>query len=111
MNFGKLRQEVLTRDNNTCQICLKKFKDLDVHHIIPRRKQGLDSMNNLVSVCQKCHYLIELYYLDGKHLHKKPISVKEETYNELVGLVTRYKESMDDIVKKCIKAYKKENKK
>lgn len=46
------------------QICLKPLKELDrldIHHVIPRSKKGLDSINNLTSVCQKCHCcLIEL---------------------------------------------------
>ncbi|MGI9011838.1 MAG: HNH endonuclease [Nitrososphaeraceae archaeon] len=40
MNWTKLRQQVLKRDNYICQICLKQFDKLDVHHIIPRKKQG-----------------------------------------------------------------------
>lgn len=60
MSYQKLRQQVLERDNYTCQICLKKFDKLDVNHIIPRSKKGIDSINNLTSVCEKCHSLIEL---------------------------------------------------
>jgi predicted lactoylglutathione lyase len=41
----------------------------------------------------------------------KSVSLNEETYNELISLSSGYKESIDDIVKKCIKAYRKVNKK
>jgi hypothetical protein len=59
MYWQELRQQVLERDEYTCQICLKKVDKLDIHHIIPRRKNGLDSINNLTSVCESCHGLIE----------------------------------------------------
>ena len=38
---------------------------------------------------------------------RKSISLTEKTYNELTSLITGYRESMDDIVSKCIEAYKK----
>lgn len=41
---------------------------------------------------------------------RKSISLSESTYDELVKLGTGYKESMDDIVTKCIRSYKKEYK-
>ena len=41
---------------------------------------------------------------------RKSISITEETYEELTGLISGYKESMDDIIKKCVKSYKKEYK-
>jgi hypothetical protein len=58
--WQELRLQVLERDNYTCQICFKQLDKLDVHHIIPRHKNGLDSINNLISVCKSCHWIIEL---------------------------------------------------
>ena len=60
MNWQKIRQQVLERDNNECQICNTNTQVLNIHHIIPRRKEGLHSINNLISVCDDCHGLIEL---------------------------------------------------
>ena len=40
----------------------------------------------------------------------KLIKVKDETHKELMKLNSRYGETMDDIVSKCIIAYKKVNK-
>ncbi len=59
-NWQKLRLEVLQRDNYQCQNCYKSSHTLDVHHIIPRHRKGLDVLNNLVALCIKCHKLLEL---------------------------------------------------
>ncbi|MGD1838327.1 MAG: HNH endonuclease [Nitrososphaeraceae archaeon] len=60
MNWNKIKQEVLERDKYICQICLKQFTNLEVHHVIPKRSKGLDSLNNLFTVCKICHKLVEL---------------------------------------------------
>ena len=60
MNWNKIRQQVLKRDTITCQICLKKVESLEVNHIIPKRLKGLNSGNNLFSVCRQCHDIVEL---------------------------------------------------
>jgi hypothetical protein len=41
-----------------CQTCLEG-KATDVHHIIPRRMNGLDIPNNLIAQCERCHELLE----------------------------------------------------
>ena len=60
MNWQKIRQQVLERDNDTCQICLRKIETLEVNHIIPKRLKGLNSFYNLFSVCSQCHDIVEL---------------------------------------------------
>src|SRR6266498_5143220 len=47
------REEILKRDNNTCQNCGKKKQRrfLEVHHIIPRSKGGKDDPTNLITLC------------------------------------------------------------
>ena len=37
-----------------CFIC-GKFKDLDLHHIIPRSWGGRDTIANLQLLCKQCH--------------------------------------------------------
>lgn len=54
MNY-KLRDQVLTRDNNQCQLCETTQKRLDVHHIIKRKFGGRDVLENLLSLCRSCH--------------------------------------------------------
>ena len=56
--LANLREAVFTRDSYTCQVCGKSVKDgvlLHVHHIIYRSGGGTDRLNNLLTVCSRCH--------------------------------------------------------
>lgn len=56
--LANLREAVFARDGYTCQICGKSVKDgviLHAHHIIYRSNGGTDRINNLLTVCDKCH--------------------------------------------------------
>ena len=53
-----LREAVFTRDNYICQCCRRTIKDgaiLHAHHIQFRSNGGSNAMNNLATVCEKCH--------------------------------------------------------
>jgi putative transposon-encoded protein len=52
----RLRFDVLNRDYYHCKKC-DGYGD-NVHHIIPRSKGGSDEMNNLMTLCKKCHMKI-----------------------------------------------------
>ena len=52
-----IRKKILKRDI-VCQMCGSK-KNLRVHHIIPIRAGGTEDENNLITVCNKCHQIIE----------------------------------------------------
>ena len=55
---GTTRQNVLMRDNYTCQICGATVKDgakLEIDHIIPSSKGGTNDENNLQVLCQQCN--------------------------------------------------------
>lgn len=51
-----IRQQVLERDEYTCQIC-GKYADtkLHVHHILKRKEGGTDHLDNLITACPSCH--------------------------------------------------------
>ena len=72
----RLKQAVLRRDRYTCQDCGARFEGsrrrtydkglrggrggyrweyLEVHHIIPRSRQGSDHPGNLKALCPNCH--------------------------------------------------------
>jgi len=57
--FWNLREYVLHRDNHKCQnpICKNKDKNpiLEVHHIIFQSNGGTDTVNNIITLCSKCH--------------------------------------------------------
>ena len=63
-----LKQIVYKRDA-FCINCSSEFKEnkMQVHHVIPVSDNGLDNLNNLVLLCEKCHVRVhqegcEKYY-------------------------------------------------
>jgi hypothetical protein len=58
-DWSNIRKQVLKRDNYTCQrrgkLEAKCDRSLDVHHIIPYNKGGLDTLDNLSTLCPRCH--------------------------------------------------------
>lgn len=71
MDFWNVREYVLFRDNHMCQCCKGKSKDniLNIHHI-ESRKTGGNAPNNLITLCETCHF----DYHKGKI--KLPINIK-----------------------------------
>lgn len=53
--YHDVRYFVLARDKYTCQVCKKKGKILNTHHILYRSKGGSDRADNLITVCTDCH--------------------------------------------------------
>jgi hypothetical protein len=56
-DFYNIKAYVLFRDNYTCQHCKGKSKDpkLHCHHVIFRSKNGTDTPENLICLCNTCH--------------------------------------------------------
>lgn len=81
---SKLKQEILNRDNHTCQLCFineiehkrNNNEKLSIHHIDYNKKNS--AKNNLISLCRQCNvrvnsdrnYWIE-YFSSGKYRIKK----------------------------------------
>lgn len=57
--FLKLRFEVFKRDNFSCVYCGRSVKEdkikLQCDHVIPRSKNGKDTLDNLVTACAECN--------------------------------------------------------
>lgn len=54
--WRKIREKAIKRDNGRCQIC-GGDSNLHVHHMKPMKDGGEPfDMNNLVTVCESCHY-------------------------------------------------------
>lgn len=49
------RKATIIRDNNVCQICKIKNISMEVHHIVPKRLNGSNSIHNLITLCKSCH--------------------------------------------------------
>jgi 5-methylcytosine-specific restriction endonuclease McrA len=47
--------EVFNRDQYVCQYCGKESKELTLDHVIPRRRGGEHSWQNVVSACVPCN--------------------------------------------------------
>ena len=95
--YDTLREAVFARDNYTCQVCNKSaIKDkviLEIHHLGYRQNDRSNRLNNLISVCTKCHTPKnhkengKLYLLKPKLRSYKGMafmnSVRWQIYNQL----------------------------
>ena len=48
------RNEIFTRDNQTCQYCGTRSRDMTIDHIRPRCKGGEYTWINVVTACKNC---------------------------------------------------------
>jgi ATP-dependent DNA helicase RecQ len=96
---------VKIRDGFKCVSCQASI-DIEVHHIIPRNRGGPDKINNLITLCRKCHaqqhpYLSHLFigslpaertdYLGRfKHFLKKKLHLID-TYEKYINFFTQGK--------------------
>jgi len=56
--WRQLRAAVLARDYNQCVVCAGSRR-LTAHHIKARTDGGVDTMDNLVTLCGSCHSRLE----------------------------------------------------
>lgn len=49
------RKNILRRDGYRCQYCGKHYHHLTIDHVIPKRRGGKDTWENLVSACVRCN--------------------------------------------------------
>lgn len=54
VSYESLRQEILRRDAWRCQSC-GTMTNLEVHHREFRSHSGVDSEENLITLCTSCH--------------------------------------------------------
>lgn len=47
--------QVMERDGHKCRMCGTSRGLADVHHIIKRSQGGGDDMDNLITLCRRCH--------------------------------------------------------
>jgi len=51
----KLKKEVRMKSDGKCAICHKPF--VEIHHIIPQKENGKNTIDNAVALCAYCHDL------------------------------------------------------
>jgi hypothetical protein len=49
------RANILLRDDETCQYCGKRGRDLTLDHVLPRSRGGQSTWENLVACCRSCN--------------------------------------------------------
>jgi len=65
--YRKRRREVFERDGHVCKKC-KETEPLTVHHILEKTNGGTNEINNLVTLCEKCH--VTVHKLKRKHRYQ-----------------------------------------
>lgn len=86
-----IRKAVMSRDNNTCQCCLRGGPDyvdiLDLHHIVEVYLGGEDSVENSVALCLNCHKQVHLFAFNK--LHIPPSKSGNELEAEVKSLIAQ----------------------
>jgi 5-methylcytosine-specific restriction endonuclease McrA len=71
--WSRIKKEIRIRANNVCEICGKKHKLMDVHHLIPIRIESdikiANHFDNLQYLCRPCHIEADRF-LRGKYPHQ-----------------------------------------
>lgn len=55
MALRPTRANIMLRDEDTCQYCGKKSRDLTLDHVMPRSRGGGNTWENLVACCKLCN--------------------------------------------------------
>ena len=50
-----IRKYIILRDDSKCMECGKSNCILEVHHIVPKRLNGKNNQDNLITLCSSCH--------------------------------------------------------
>lgn len=84
------RQAVYEKWGGVCAYCGKviEFKDMQVDHLIPKRKGGTDDFDNLMPSCRRCnHYKSSLDLEQFRDMiNKIPVKLMEREYIFKVGV-------------------------
>jgi hypothetical protein len=79
-----IRKAVVLRDYNCCQDCGITDTRMEVHHIIPRRLNGGDSIHNLITLCSSCH----------GHVTGNELNHSGRFFNKIKGRKIQYNDAM-----------------
>ena len=74
------RANILLRDDETCQYCGKRSRELTLDHVVPRSRGGQSTWENLVACCRACNGRKGNRLLKdaGMHLLKQPRPLDHE---------------------------------
>lgn len=99
---NKKRQKILERDEYECQFCEmtneaheKEYgRGIEVHHVVPKKADGSDKKQNLLTVCRSCHATLEK--TQGNLLKRLYKNQVEDEIDELEQKVERLEEDLED---------------
>lgn len=84
--WRKLRTAVLSRDGYACCRCGDgRKRGLNAHHIIPRDEKGENHISNLLTLCSRCHDIIEA---DGTLKTRQAIEASGPYGKPIIGVAT-----------------------
>ncbi len=63
------RSNIMLRDEETCQYCGKRSRELTLDHVIPRSRGGQSTWENLVASCKACNGKKGNRLLKDVHMH------------------------------------------
>lgn len=90
----KLRAAVLERDDMTCQCCgiggEQHLHVMDIHHVIQVSQGGMDSLENLITVCINCHHTIHCYAWGKLLMKKETLESMGKTERDKFSNIFRY---------------------
>ncbi len=98
LEWLNLKRQVHERDNYVCLYCKGKTKDymLHAHHILARANGGLDTLENLITLCETCH----TKYHEGKIILKiGKRKIKTKTKNTQVYMIRKNLKFPEDAIK------------
>ncbi len=58
--YAALQRKILQRDGWRCQLC-GSMRALEIHHLQRRSQSGVDSEDNLVTLCSECHRALHAF--------------------------------------------------
>ena len=95
--FANSRAHALDRDNYTCQHCGAKNTRLEVHHILFRSQGGSDDLDNLITLCEKCHNNLHHGKIELKIKGKKKSLLKHASQMSVIRcmLLNYYSEAIE----------------
>lgn len=79
--WRNLRRKVFIRDCFKCQHCGSRADHVD--HILPRKRGGDDTLDNLQALCRRCHSLKTR--LENPDKCKRKPSSRAKTWSDLVA--------------------------
>lgn len=100
MTHQVLRMAALERDGHRCTDCGRE-QSLEIHHVIPLRLGGDDLLENLRTLCKKCHRRHEPHEMQA--MRRKSVSIDVDLYDYVTGKAERYHESFSTILRRLLK--------